>query len=155
MDIVRAFPDYENVVLAITKSTNKHILIFYWTGSEVSIRWILRHENEEPKAQEASMLHKFALGIQLVETAEGPLEIKFSLPMNDDRKLYFVSTSGGPTKYAIIFHGPKGPAQLSEIYMDLSNMAQSSCVCRCIDLGTKTEFVERKVIDMGPLASLF
>lgn len=158
MDILAQQPNAANALLAITKSTNAHILGLYWNGAEVEGLWVLRSKTtQEIRGTEAlNALHAAFMDIQVREAADGRLEVKFGgIPVMDNRKLYLTGLPGAPSgpHYGIIFEASPGRfAQLREIFVDLETPEASKCYCRCVTLPDSQEFVEAVDVDLGPIA---
>lgn len=162
MDVLQGLDDASNALLAISKSSNAHLIALYWSGSEVTARWVLRSKTppHPVHAVEAfSPLHSTMMDIQVTEEPEGRLEVKFGgIPVMDNRKLYLVALAQEKSTdplYGICFSREDGlPAQLREIYVDLSSSATSAtkCYCRCKGITTGEEFVEVIDVDLGIIA---
>ena len=137
----------KNLVFSITKSSNAHIIAFYWANDAIETKWLLRHDGSTIDAvQDLTVIQSIAMGLSLQEDTEGRLEVLSNLPFK--QKLYFAKLD---TDYALIFEAsagatnvPKGLAQLHEAYLDTDS---GMCVCKCSNIASKTEFVETIKVD--------
>ena len=154
MDTITNLENGTNAILAITKSTNKHILGFYYNGEDVDSHWTLRNENENVLKQETvSLLQKTAMNLTLTPDDKGRLEVSFGISINDDRKLYLVqSPDHFKHKYSVVFKKDQDIVCLKEIYVEFG--AQTTCFCRCENIKTREEFAEHIAVDLGPFAYL-
>jgi hypothetical protein len=163
MDVLAGLDNASNALLAISKSTNAHLIGLYWAGGEVDARWILRSKAPPHKvhAVEAfSALHSTMMDIRVTpEPDTGRLRVTFGgIPVMDSRKLYLVTLpaagSGTVPDYGIVFSREDGlPAQLREIYVDIAPAGETTkCYCRCKSLSGGDEFVEAIDADLGILA---
>jgi hypothetical protein len=157
MDIVKKLPNGSKAILAISKSSNAHILAFYWNESLGTAEplWILRdkHTMLVQGTEQLTELHKLAIGLQIEKDEQGRLELRLAFPIADKRKLYLVDFQGD---YVVVFRQESGQiCQLHELFIDILNRENANIICRCKDLATKNEFIETLAFDIGPLASFF
>lgn len=130
----------KNLVFSISKSSNAHIIAFYWSNDAIEAKWLLRHDGVSIDAvKELSVLQNLAMGLNLQEDTQGRLEVLSNLPFN--QKLYFANLGHA---YGLIFDGPNGLSQLHEAYLDVDS---GMCLCKCTDLTTKADFVETIQVD--------
>lgn len=152
MDIARLLPNSENLVLAVSKSKNRHVLAFYWNGTGIDAKWILVYDGSEPTAEPVSYLQSLALGLQLSEDALGRLKVSFALELADKRHLFLVATEDSDRKYSIIFDDAvRGLCVLEEIYVQFGDSFEVNCICKCKQ-EDGTTFCDVVAANLGPFA---
>jgi hypothetical protein len=152
MEAIKAKSLDTNLVFFITKSSNAHIIAFYWANNEIETKWLLRHDGSTIDAiQDLTLIQSIAMGLSLQEDSQGRLEVHSNLPFK--QKLYFAKLD---TEYALIFDavGATGAAgsgaagsglsQLHEAYLDVES---AMCVCKCSNIASKKTFVETFQVD--------
>ena len=149
-----------NLVFFITKSSNAHIIAFYWANNEIETKWLLRHDGLSIDGiQDLTLIQSIAMGLSLQEDSQGRLEVSSNLPFK--QKLYFAKLD---TEYALIFDAEgsgatsgtadsgaegsgsagSGLSQLHEAYLDVDS---GMCVCKCSNIASKKTFVETFQVD--------
>lgn len=158
MDVVRSLPRGDQAVLAVTKSSNAHILVFYWDGAALQLQWLMRdkHTHAVTGFEELSMLHHVAIGAQAVQDAAGRLALTFALPVANERQLYIVTLPDGTLATVFKSKEHQCVARLEEMYLDLSQARDSktaTCYCKCFNVDTDESFVETLQVDTGPFGA--
>lgn len=153
MDSLKGLDDYKNLILVVSKNTNAHLLAFFWTGSEVETKWVLRKPGEPDRLQELSSVEGAFIQVNVEQDARGRVEIQFTFPVGDGRKLYLVSTPGSETDFAVAFNTDSGMAALQEVFVNIAGGPSADCVCKCRSLSSGASFVEVVKADIGVLAS--
>jgi len=152
MDLANLMPNSENLVLAVSKSKNRHVLAFYWNGNGIDAKWILVYDNSEPVIEPVSYFQSLALGLNLAEDPLGRLKVSFALELADKRELFLVSTEDLQRKYSIIFDDAvKGLCVLEEIYVQFGESLEVNCICKCKQ-EDGTIFTDIVPANLGPFA---
>lgn len=128
MEVAKSFQGSDTAVMAITHSRSNNVIGFFWNDYEIVPKWIIRSA-AETYVEDMNILHKMAMEMSVKEDERGLLEVKFGLL---DRKLFLADTGKG---YSLVFLDNGKHAILKEIYVDLSNPAESSCICLCERVG--------------------
>jgi hypothetical protein len=143
MDVALTQPNSENLVFCISKSTNAHIIAFYWQNDSVETQWLLRRNGPSVDSVEPlTLVQSLAMGLSVSEAADGRLEVASNMPFK--RKLFLAQLK--PGTFGLVFDGPTGISQLQEAFVDV---ASSSCVCKCIDLATSKLFTETVDVEIA------
>lgn len=143
MEVALKQPNSENLVFCISKSTNAHIIAFYWQNNDVETLWLLRPNGDAVESTEGlSMVQTIAMGLSLQQCEDGRLEVISNLPFK--QKLYVAQLS--PGKFALVFDGPNGISQLQESFVDV---ASSTCVCKCVDLASGRHFTDTVKVEIA------
>jgi hypothetical protein len=157
MEALKGVPNYEHLILCISKSNNKDLLAFYWDPlrSETDVYWILRDKETGAfkEMEEVSMIHKLAIQFHVRPDASGRLEVSFSIPINTKYTLYLVQMPpNSDRKFSIMFqHESKKIYTLNEIFVNLDVLEKTQCFCRCKCTLDQSEFVEIVDVDLGVL----
>lgn len=155
MDIVRQFADSSNAILAVTNSSSANIVAFYWNGSGVEAKWIMRskHTHEVLSIDSMNVLHFAACGIHHEIDHKGRIRVYIGLlpDSNPFGPLYIVNDKD---RFCVVFkHASGRVARLEEIFMDIRDKPRVTSFCKCAFADTDEQFVETLEADMGPIAS--
>ena len=162
MDVLKTLPNSENAVLAITKSTNEHILAFYCNDTSepcIEPKWVLREHGTITSIQDLTFFQKIALNVQLHDEDSKSI-VTFGLPITDERKLYLMrtpSSSETSSRFGIFFEDPinGGMSKMEEMYVDLfkqCTLAQCYIKCKTKD---NADHMEQLQVDLGPISTFF
>lgn len=145
MDIwatLKTFPEAEHAVLVVTKSTNKHALVYYWTPETGSLtpRWILHHGNDRPSVAPVDAVHRMFLDVDLRQTDDGRVEVIFRVPLAADEGVYLGADAHGRIMALVYPDGPAaGPWRLMELHADLTTPSSTlvTGTCQCLTTGQR------------------
>jgi hypothetical protein len=157
MDVLKDVPNYEHLILCISKSNNKDLLAFYWDPlkSEADVYWVLRDGTTGAfrAMEEVSLMHKMAIQFHVRPDSSGRLEVSFSIPINTKYTLFLVQMPpGSERKFSIVFqHESKKIFTLNEIFVSLDVLEKTQCFCRCRSTLDQSELVEVVDVDLGIL----
>jgi hypothetical protein len=139
----------DNIILTVSKDTNKNIVAFVWTDNKVEPVWIL-DRNNEIVVQPFSLIESAFAQVALHEDSQGRLEVHFSFEVANKNTLYLVKSTG-PKKYMLVFKRSDGAiCKLKEVFVKMAERP-NVCLCRC-ETTDGQEFVDSFPIDLGPLA---
>ena len=154
METLTKLDNYKNLILVVSKNTNAHLLVFFWTGTEVQPKWVLRKNGEPDLLQDLSTVERTFIQVTVEQDARGRVELQFTFPVGDGRKLYLVATPANERHFAVAFACPDGSmAALEEVFVNLSGDPSADCFCRCRAIANGATFVEVVKADLGLLAS--
>ena len=141
-----------NSVLAVTKSTNEHILSFSFEDGNIQTKWVLRDaQHNITNIHELPYLERLMVGVSLEQQTDGRLKVNFSMPVAlDDRDLFFCKLPDGYVQtYGIVFdHAVNGPSFLKEVFVDF---VSSVSYCRCVVLASGQDYIEKVNVKLGLL----
>ena len=140
-----------NSVMAVTKSTNQHILAFSYVDGAIQTKWVLRDAQLKIlDIHELPYLERLMVGVSLNELDDGRLKVTFSMPVAlDNRELFFCKLPEGYVQaYGIVFDDPRGPCFIKEVYVDFD---ESVSYCRCVVLASGQDFIEKVSVNLGLL----
>lgn len=148
---IEALSFYKDIILTVSKDTNKNIVAFVWTDNKVEPVWIL-DRNNEMIVQPFSMIESAFAQVGLHEDPQGRLEVHFSFEVANKNVLYLVkNNTAGPKEYLLVFKRADGVVcQLKEVFVKMAEVP-SVCLCLC-ETTDGQEFVDSFPIDLGPLA---
>jgi len=140
-------------VMAVTKSTNEHILAFSYVDGAVVTKWVLRDADKNiTDIHELPYLERLMVGVNLLEQDDGRIKVTFSIPVAmDDRELFFCQLPQGfIQRYGIVFNDSegRGPCYIKEVFVDFN---ESVSFCRCVVLSSGQEFIEKVLVNLGLL----
>ena len=168
MDCLKHLENASNAVLAITKSSNEHILAFYCNTSKegfptIEPKWVLRENSIVTSVHDLTFFQKMALNVELVEdeATQRPI-VTFGLPITDDRKLFLVKSPPGShgNAYAVLFKGQDGQfCRMEDIYVDLTTSNQTdAALAKCYIKyysPAGVQGVETLDVNLGPISKFF
>jgi len=139
-------------VLAVTKTTNAHILAFSFIDGVVEPKWVLRDASLNILSiKDLPYLEKMLVGVSLETQSDGRVKVSFSMPLAlDDRDLFFCQLPQNfEQTYGVVFDDLKyGPSYIKEVFVDIE---ASVSYCRCVVLASGQDFIEKIDVNLGPL----